>query len=130
MDGVRIALIVIASVVGSSALAAPAPFAKPARHPPSPEALLAQMRAEGFSLHAIERGPEPGTYVVTKNVELVGLGENTCAFVPRKWTVRADSGDVRAEVRALLEAAPQKVVYRRYELRPRVPVRPAVPATK
>jgi hypothetical protein len=111
MDRVRIVLVVLASLIASEVMAAPAPFTKPNRHPPSPEALLLQLRAEGFSLQSIERGPQSGTYVVTKHVELVGLHEMACAYVIRKWTVRTDVPDVCDEVRAILKAAPQKVKY-------------------
>ena len=91
--------------------AAPAPAAKPARRVPSPGTLLANLRAEGYCVTAIQYGPEPGTYVVTVPPLLVAWGSDVSLDADtedRTYLVRAASADVRADLRAFLEDPPSQ----------------------
>jgi len=94
-----IALSVAAST--AAAVAAPAPIAKPDRHAPTTAALLAELRAAGFSVSDLERGPEPGLYRVTVWVGQA-RGEGTY-LSSRTYEVRVKGADVRGELRAFLE---------------------------
>jgi hypothetical protein len=89
-------LIVCCLTTAGAAHSAPAPLPKSARHPPTPDTLLANFRAEGYSVRMVERGPEPGTYRVTTSAP---------DFQLTTFTVRADDPDVRGAIREELESA-------------------------
>src|SRR5262245_14504483 len=107
MISLRLLLIGLLSTVSAFAAvqAAPAPVAKPARHVPSPETLLANLRAEGYHVVALNHGREPGTYAVTLALRIAGDDfETFAATVHRTYQVRTDSADVQADLRAFLKA--------------------------
>jgi hypothetical protein len=90
-----IALFVAATAAGAHA--APAPVAKPPRHLPPLAAVLADLRDEGFDVRSIERGPEPGTYVL--EVPHLAFDGEHVVRVYRKRTVRVSGYDLRTELR-------------------------------
>jgi hypothetical protein len=96
-----ILLLALAVATAQAADAAPAPLSKSARHPPSPDTLLANFRAEGYDVRKIERGPEPGTYVLSTAAP-VRAGRRL-GYQIVTHTVRADGPDVRAPLREVLE---------------------------
>jgi hypothetical protein len=100
-------LLLIAVVVATAgaAPAAPAPLPRKQHHVPSPDTLLANFRAEGYDVRSLERGTEPGTYVLT-TVTPTPSGRRI-RFQLTKHTVRVDGSDVRAPLREVLEGARQ-----------------------
>jgi hypothetical protein len=79
--------------------AAPAPLAKTPRTFPTPNRLLADFRAEGYTVKSLERGPQPGSYVVT-----VPSWASDGLYAPAAtYAVSVKGPDVRAEIRAVLQ---------------------------
>ena len=101
-----IALLVAGSA--AAAHAAPAPVAKPPRNVPSPATLLADLRAEGFAVRDVERGPEPGTYLVVLPLRVTNY-ERKLVVIYTKFVVRTAGPDVRSALRAFLQKAPRSV---------------------
>jgi hypothetical protein len=99
----RLLLLIASCLLTAAASAAPAPLHRTARHPPSPDTLLANFRAEGYVVRSLERGPEPGTYVLS-TVAATSAGRRT-RFQVVTYTVRVDGPDVRAPLRQVLESA-------------------------
>src|SRR5262249_34146293 len=93
-----LALVFAASAPGATA--APAPFAKRARHEPSAEVLLERMRAEGFDIRGLKHGPNLNEWLVTVPVwTTVGWHLTTAE---RVMQVRFAPGNQTARLRAFL----------------------------
>jgi hypothetical protein len=90
--------------------AAPAPFEKSPRHAPSPDVLLADFRAEGYSVRSLDRGPERGSYVII----LRAISHSELYLPARTYVVRVGDTDVRSAIRACLQKDREKT---RRELR-------------
>ena len=100
---VALCVVATAGVAG----AAPAPLARPVHNVPSPGALLTDFRAEGFPVTAVERGPEPGTYVITLQLR-VENDEQRAIVAHRRSVVRVGT-NVRADLREFLQKAPRTI---------------------
>jgi hypothetical protein len=103
----RARLLLLAALLVATAQtvsAAPAPLAKPPRRAPSPATLLTDFRAEGFSLSSLDRGPDPGSYVI----RIRSLSRSELYVPSRTYVVRVGASDVRSAIRACLEKDRQK----------------------
>jgi hypothetical protein len=96
----RVALSLTALVgLATASPAAPAPVPKPPRHAPSPATLLADFRTEGFAVRSLDRGPEPGSYVIS----LRAASDAGLYVASRRYVVRVGDSEVRSAIRACLE---------------------------
>jgi hypothetical protein len=99
MARVRVLLVALFGLlIASQTQAAPAPMAKSPRQPPSLATLSRELRAEGFDVRGLERGPEPGLYRIT----IAPTPRSTVPVPCQTHEVRVTGGDVRAELRAFL----------------------------
>lgn len=99
---IRLLLTTVALALGAAAHAAPAPLPRQERHPPSPDTLFANFKAEGYS-HLCRLERVSGNVYVVEVHRPIDVEFESLRVIPTSFTVETRGRNVREELREFLE---------------------------